>query len=72
MNDVFSRKASPNTGKPSKDNGPYFIESVENYVKYLVKETEKNIMLDKRNTSLDSLYNKISLAKNDYMRRSIE
>ena len=59
----FAYKTVPYAGKPEAGYGPYYIDSFENYVKYLVNETEKDISLKGRNISIDRLYTSIPLAK---------
>ena len=58
----FTYKTVPNAGKPEAEDCPYYIDSFENYVKYLVNETEKDISLKGRNISTDPLYTSIPLA----------
>ena len=58
----FTYKTVPCAGRPEAGNGPYYIDSTENYVKYLVNETEKDISLKGRNISTDRLYTSIPLA----------
>ena len=58
----FTYKAVPYSGKPENGDGPYYIENTEQYVKYLVNETEKDISLHGRNISTDRLYTSIPLA----------
>ena len=41
---------------------PYYIDSTENYVYYLVNQTANNVELQGRNISMDRLYRSISLA----------
>ena len=55
-------KACPYAGKPEKGEAPYYIDSTENYVRYLVNQTENNVELRGRNISMDRLYTSISLA----------
>ena len=65
MNDArvpFTYKAVPYSGKPENDDGPYYIDNNEQYVKYLVNETEKDIFLHGRNISTDRLYTSIAFA----------
>ena len=65
MNDArvpFTYKAVPYSGKPENGDGPYYIDNTEQYVKYLVNETEKDISLHGRNISTDGLYTSIPLA----------
>ena len=58
----FTYKTVPYAGKPEAGDGPYYIDSTENYVKYLVNETEKDISLKGRNISTDRLYTSIPFA----------
>ena len=58
----FTYKAAPYAGKPEQGHGPYYISTTEDYVKYLVNETEKDTCLQGRNISTDRLYTSISLA----------
>ena len=58
----FTYKAVPYSGKPENGDGPYYIDNTEQYVKYLVNETEKDISLHGRNISTDRLYTSIPLA----------
>ena len=55
-------KACPYAGKPEKGEAPYYIDSTENYVRYLVNQTENNVELRGWNISMDRLYTSISLA----------
>lgn len=41
----YTYKAVPYAGKPTAGTGPYYLESTIDYVKYLVKETEKDLYL---------------------------
>ena len=59
----YTYKAVPYCGKPDNGDGPFYIESTEQYVKYLINETEKDVSLHGRNLSTDRLYTSISLAK---------
>ena len=36
----FTYKAAPYAGKPEQGDGPYYISATEDYVKYLVNETD--------------------------------
>ena len=58
----FTYKAAPYAGKPEQGDGPYYISTTEDYVKYLVNETEKDTCLQGRNISTDRLYTSIPLA----------
>lgn len=58
----YSYKTTHYAGKPVNGDGPCYIDTVENYVKYLVNQTERDVSLKGRNTSMDHLYNSISLA----------
>ena len=58
----FTYKAAPYSGKSKDGNGPYYVDHIENYVKYLVEEFEKDASLLGRNISTDRLYTSISLA----------
>ena len=49
----YTYKSVPYAGKPTSENGPYYIEGTENYVKYLVNETKRNVLLKGRNISTD-------------------
>ena len=65
MNDSsfpYTYKSVPYAGKPTSENGPYYVEGTENYVKYLVNETKQNVSLKGRNISTDRLYTSIALA----------
>ena len=59
---LFTYKTVPYAGKPETGDGPYYIDSTENYVKYLVNETEKDISLKGRNIYTDRLCTSIPLA----------
>ena len=41
---------------------PYYINSTENYVRYLVNQTANDVELQGRNISTDCLYTSMSLA----------
>ena len=41
---------------------PYYIDSTENYVCYLVNQTANDVELQGRNICMDHLYTSISLA----------
>ena len=41
----FTYKAAPYSGKPKDENGPYYFDHTENYVKHLVEEFEKDASL---------------------------
>ena len=58
----FTYKTAPYAGKPTNGDGPYYICSTENYVKYLVNATEHDVSLKGRNISTDRLYTSIPLA----------
>ena len=58
----YTCKSVPYAGKPASENGPYYIEGTENYVKYLVNETKRNVSLKGRNISTDRLHTSIALA----------
>ena len=58
----YTYNACPYAGKPVKGEGPYYIESTENYVCYLVNRTANDVELQGRNISMDRLYTRISLA----------
>ena len=58
----FTYKAAPYASKPEQGDGPYYISATEDYVKYLVNETEKDTSLQGRNISTDRLYTSIPLA----------
>ena len=58
----YTYKSVLYAGKPTSENGPYYIEGTENYVKYLVNETKRNVSLIGRNISTDRLYTSIALA----------
>ena len=58
----FTYKAAPYAGKPEQGDGLYYISATEDYVKYLVNETEKDTSLQGRNISTERLYTSIPLA----------
>ena len=58
----YTYKACPYAGKLEKGEGLYCIESTENYVRYLVNQTENDVELQRRDISMDWLYTSISLA----------
>ena len=49
--------------RPVNGHGQYYIDTIENYVKYLVNETETDVSLKGSDISMDRLYSSISLAK---------
>ena len=53
----FTYKTAPYSSKPKDGNGHYHIDRIENYVKYLVEEFEKDASLLGRNISTDRLAN---------------
>ena len=58
----YTYKTTLYAGKPVNGDGPYYIDTVENYLKHLVNQTETDVSLKRRNISMDCLYNSISLA----------
>ena len=60
---AFTYKAAPYAGKPENYNGPDYICATEDYVKYLLKEFEKDTSLKGRNILTECLYTSIPLAK---------
>ena len=54
--------ACPYAGKPENREGPHYIDSIENYVRYLVNQTANDVELQGRNISMDRLYTILSLA----------
>ena len=48
-------KACPYAGKPEKGEGPYYIDSTENYACYIVNQTANDVELQGRNISMDQL-----------------
>ena len=59
---TFTYKPTPYAGKPTNEDGPYYIDCNKNYVKYLVNTTEKDISQKGQNISTDGQYTSISLA----------
>ena len=59
---LFRYKTTSYAGKPTNGDGPYYIDCTENYLKYLVNATEKDISLKGQNISTERLYTSISLA----------
>ena len=53
----------PMHAKPKSGQGPYYIKSTIDYVKYLVTKTEKQQNLHERNISTDCLYTSVELSK---------
>ena len=53
----YTYKASPYAGKSKKGEGPYHINSTENYVCYLVNQTANDVDLQGRNISMEMLAN---------------
>ena len=49
-------------GNQKKGERPYYINSTENYVRYLVNQTANDVELQGRNISMDRLYTSILLA----------
>ena len=49
----------PYAAKPTSGDGPYYINSTIDYVKYLVRQTKKQVNLRGRNISTDHLYTSI-------------
>ena len=41
----YKYKAFPGAGKPEKWEGPYYIDSTENYICYLVNQTANDVEL---------------------------
>ena len=65
MNDSsfpYTYKSVPYAGKPTSENGPYYIEGTKSYVKYFVNETKRNVSLKGRNISTGRLHTSIALA----------
>ena len=58
----YTYKACAYAGKPEKGEEPYYIDSIENYVRYLVNQTVNHVELQSQNISMDHLYTSISLA----------
>ena len=58
----YTYKTTLYAGKPVNGDGPYYLDTVETYVKYLVNQTETDASLKRRHISMDRLYNSISLA----------
>ena len=58
----YTCKAFSDAGKPEKGEGPHYIDSKENCVRYLVNQTANDVELQGRNISMDHLYTNISLA----------
>ena len=57
----YTYKACPYVGKSEIEKEPYYIDSAENYVHYLVNQTANNVELQGQNISMDRLYITISL-----------
>ena len=49
-------------GKPQQGDGPYYINTIEDHVKTLVRTTGAKLPLDGRNISMDRLYTSVSTA----------
>ena len=58
----YTYKACPYAGKPENGERPYYINSIKNYVRYLVNQTANDVELQGRNISMDRLYTSISVA----------
>ena len=59
---AYTYNACSYAGKPEKGEGPHYIDSIENYVRYLVNQTANDVELQGRNISMDRLYTILSLA----------
>ena len=49
----YTFKSVPYAAKPTSGDGPYYINSTIDYVKYLVSQTKKQVNLRGRNISTD-------------------
>ena len=58
----YALKSAPYAGKPPIGDGSYYIDSTENYMKYLMNATETDVSLKGQNISTDRLYTNIPLA----------
>ena len=58
----YPYKACPYAGKPEKGEEPYYTDSIENYVRYLVSQTANDVERQGQNISMDRLYTSISVA----------
>ena len=59
----YTYKSVPYASKPKSGQGPYYIKSMIDYVKYLVTKTEEQQNLNGRNKSTDRLYTSVELSK---------
>ena len=50
-------------GKPEAGHGPYYLDTIDAYVKSLVTNLKEKLPIGKRNLSIDRLYTSISIAK---------
>ena len=55
----YTFKSAPFAGKVPNGDGSYYIDSAENYVKYFMKTTERDVRLKGQNISTDRLYTTI-------------
>ena len=58
----YTFKSVPYAAKLTSGDGPYYINSTIDYVKYLVSQTKKQVNLHERNISTDCLYTSIECA----------
>ena len=59
----YTYKPVPYASKPKSGQGPYYIKSIIDYVKYLVTKTEEQQNLHGRNISTDCLYTSVELSR---------
>ena len=52
-----------NAGKPEQVGGPYYIDTICDYIKTLVETTGSKLPLEGRNISMDLLYTSVAIAK---------
>ena len=58
----YTFKSVPYAAKPNSVDGPYYINSTIDYVKYPVSQTKNQVNLRGRNISIDRLYTNIECA----------
>ena len=55
-------KAWPYAAKPTVGDGPFYINSIADYIKNLVIRAKEQVRLDGRNISMDRLYTSVEIA----------
>ena len=58
----YTFKSVPYAARPTSGDGPYYINSTIDHVKYLVSQTKRQVNLHGRNISTDRLYTSIECA----------